>query len=416
MKNTIRTSLIGISLITAVVVGGWWIQQYLARSRASATAPTLSFSIEGPKVEPGDPFELYLAVNPNLTPFFSFDIAFSYDPTKVSLKEEKIIPLSTRNNGTVDVQLLSGPTSTHFDTANHTVRITGMRDTGASDPFNGRDIIKLVKIPFVMNAGQTLPLEFTWIDPDPAKITISDSFEKKNLNYTGEQPTPTKTPDEISAVDVPTSTPAPGVVQPTKAYNALTPVPTIMGSRGQDGATTKITEGKDLLYINSIASYQSPYRYEQTIKLEKGVYSIKIGAKIYVRKERGVVVAVLCNETTCGTKKKNDMMYVSPVFPVKTEFSEMPDSFTIPDNADGKLYTVRVFCEDGSECELDYISLEDAWGSERLKNNSFAETQTVSDPRTQPASWAIDTTAQVYGSIDPLFGNKGALMINNSAK
>jgi hypothetical protein len=110
------------------------------------------------------------------------------------------------------------------------------------------------------------------------------------------------------------------------------------------------------------------------------------------------------------------MMYVSPAFPVKDEFSEMTNTFIIPDDADGKQYLVRIFCEDGSECDIDYVSLEDAWGSQRILNTQFDGVQTVSDPRKQPTSWVIDATANLYGDVDPTFGVHGALMINNSAK
>lgn len=182
------------------------------------------------------------------------------------------------------------------------------------------------------------------------------------------------------------------------------------------GETTPITERKDLLYINSIASYPSPFRYEQTFKLEKGTYSLRIGAKVYIRKGRGMSISLICNEDTCGEKKKNQTMYVSPIFPVKAEFSEMTGTITIPDNADYKEYLLRVYCEDGSECEIDYISLEDAWGSQRVHNDNFAETQKMIDPRKQPSSWTVDATANMYGSVDPATGKNGALMINNPAK
>lgn len=403
MQQKVRILIMGVVLVTASLFGVYWLQTYLQRSRASATAPTASFVIAGPKVNPGDSFNLTLQINPNLTPFFSFDLAFTYDSSKI--EAGTITPLSTKRDDVVDVQLMKGKGTTSIDTNTHTIRVTGFRTNGSNDPFTGRDPLQIVNVSFIMKGGQSLPLEFKWIDPDPAKITISDSFEKKNLIYQGEEPTTT-------TATTTTTTGRGGGEQ----FSSLTPVPTIMGSSGQDGTTTAITEGKDLLYINSIASYQSPFRYEQSLKLEKGTYSLRLGAKIYVRKERGVAVVLICNETTCGSKKKNEIMYVSPLFPVKTEFSEMQSSLTIPDDADNKSYILRVFCEDGSECELDYIFLEDAWGSERLKNNNFAEVQTMTDPRRQPVSWEVDATANLYGSIDPLFGIKGALMINNSAK
>lgn len=408
MQKKVRLFIIIGAFFIALLFGINWIQQYLARTRASATPPTASFSIEGPKVASGQSFDLLITINPNLTPFYSFDVAFSYDHTKVDAV--KMDAAST------DIVILKGEGTSGIDASAHTVRISALRATGASDPFIGRDPIKMVKVGFTLKPGQELPLEFKWLDPEPGKTSTSDSFEKKNLVYTGEEPTPTQGPTAIPAIGVPTGVPASGTVQPTGAYNSLTPVPTIQGSSGQTGTSIKILERKDLLYINSIVTYQSPYRYEQPLKLEKGSYTLKIGAKVYVRKERGMVVALICNESTCGSKKSGQMMYVSPVFPVKTEFSEMTETVAIPDDADNKNYILRVFCEDGSECELDYISLEDAWGTERIQNNNFESSQTLTDPRKQPASWEVDTTANLYGSVDESFGKNGSLMINNPAK
>jgi hypothetical protein len=190
-------------------------------------------------------------------------------------------------------------------------------------------------------------------------------------------------------------------------------MPTIIGGTGAVGSTTTVLPGADLLYINSIGTYPAPFRYEQAMKLEKGTYRLTIRAKVFVKRGRGMVVALICNETTCGTAKKNDAVYVSPVFPSKAEHSEMVVN---PVLTEEKNYIVRVFCEDGSECEIDYISLEDAWGSERLQNTQFASSAQITDPRKQPASWTVDATANLYGSVDSAVGKNGSLMINNSAK
>lgn len=624
MQKNVRVFIIGAVLITASLFGAYWMQQYLLKSRASAAPPTASFLITGPKVNPGDSFDVTLQINPNLTPFYSFDVAFTYDPLKVDLKvtdpaklTDNIIPLASTGTGAVDVQLLKGVGTTNVNTASNTIRISGLKVDGSSDPFTGREPLNIVKVSFVMKTGQELPFDFKWVDPDSTKANDSDSYEKKDLHYTGEAEIPSNlvpyacgtedfsgtslntskwalwtnnggtigfvdgigtlyllgakensnvnitasnevsgdfiaelllkshstldskkasnfgmqfinldsgksetlqilrqsnnpeiinsvnyldsvwahegkninlspttpikvkierrgsiakmyydlldnkgyilvrqvdnfytgngkiqifldnwAPDfpqtsgvlddfkltcykqdvSVTPIGVPTTIPPTGVVQPTGAYNSLTPVPTIEGGSGQTGQTTTFTPRADLLYINSIASYQSPFRYEQGVKLEKGSYTLKVGAKIYVRKERGMVIGLVCNQTTCGAKKMGQMIYVSKVFPVKAEFSEMTDTITIPDAADNKAFILRVFCEDGSECELDYITLEDAWGSERLKNNNFEDVQKLTDPRRQPSSWEVDDTANLYGSIDPATGIHGALMINNSAK
>lgn len=474
MQQSVKKIVIGVVLVGVSLFGAYWMQQYLQRSRASATAPTASFSIDGPTVNPGDSFDLIVQLNPNLTPFYSFDIAFTYDPAKVvpgtvevsadstSTLPASITPLSTKADGTVDVKLLSGEGTTNIDESTHTVRITAIRDNGANDPFSGRDILKVVKVAFTMKEGQTLPLDFKWIDPDPAKITISDSFEKKDLSYTG-APTPTTdnavpgstgapglteapaiTPDVIGGgtkcgnvmcasnskcyqPPVPTCPPSantcPALIQPPMICVTLgpdePPIPYTTppgGGGGTDAVTTAITPRKDLLLINSIGTYPAPFRYEQVVKLEKGTYTLTLGAKMWTKRGSGLVIGFICNEDTCGNKKKGEFLLNTPSFPQKAAFSELKQSVTIPDDADNKEWKVRIFCEDGSECEIDYLSLEDAWGSERLSNPQFESGKEQYDPRSQPAEWEVDATANMYGTIDPAISNNGALTINNSSK
>ena len=177
MQKNIRIFIIGAVLVSVSLFGAYWVQRYLQGSKAAAAPPTISFAVYGPKVNPGDAFDLTLQVNPNLTPFYTFNIAFTYDPTKVSLATtdpakilSNITPLSTKTDGTLDVQLLNGPGSTNIDTASHTVRIVGLRVNGTNDPFIGRDTLSIAKVSFVMNTNQVLPLDFKWIDPDQAKI------------------------------------------------------------------------------------------------------------------------------------------------------------------------------------------------------------------------------------------------------
>ena len=144
---------------------------------------------------------------------------------------------------------------------------------------------------------------------------------------------------------------------------------------------------------------------------------MSVGAKVLVNRGRGLVVALICNDDTCGGgKKRNDLVFVTHRFPVFDYFSEMQQKITIPADGDQKNYLVRIFCEDGSECDIDYLQLEDAWGTDRMLNSQFATAQSMTDPRKQPSGWLVDITANLYGSVDPSQGNKGALMINNSAE
>jgi len=388
MHTKLRIVLVVAVFITASLFGVFWFQRYLLRSKASAAPPTASFAIDA--INTDGSFDLVLLVNPHSTPFGAFDLTFSYDATKVSTDAahmfSHLMPLS-------DLILGAG---TGVNITNHTVRVVAARST----MYTGEEAIRMVKVTFYKKSSAALPLDFTW---DPASVS---QFEKVSLSYSG----PT-----LSATPIP-NTPIPTSIQPTSAFNLLTPVPTIMGTPLNDAATTSITEGDHLLYINSIASYPAPFRYEQPIRLERGTYHLTLDAKVFVRRGRGMVVALVCNEASCGTKMRNQTFYVSPPFPLKGEYSEFTDTITVPDSADYKEYMLRIFCEDGSECELSKISLEDAWGSERVTNGDFSQVQQMSDPRKQPSSWAADSTAVLYGSVDPAFGHNGSLMINNSIK
>ncbi|PIV08076.1 hypothetical protein COS52_04595, partial [Candidatus Roizmanbacteria bacterium CG03_land_8_20_14_0_80_39_12] len=298
--------------------------------------------------------------------------------------------------------LLTNGTKMSSDPTGHQgkVRVSGIRNMGNGDPFIGNTPIPLVKVSFTMKTDTVLPLEFNW-DAAASKTDLPspDSLITENLSYTGIDTTGSSTPTQI----IPTTPPG-------------NPIPISQEGEGAVGTTTNISERKDLLYINSIVTYQAPFRYEQSVKLEKGTYSLAIGARVWEKRGSGMVVALICNETTCGDKKKDEFMFSTPQFPLKTVFSEMKQTITIPDNTDNKQLLLRVFCENGSECEIDYISIEDAWGSERLRNPQFESGGQMSDPRSQPAEWEVDATANMYGSIDPAFGVNGALMINNPVK
>ena len=182
-------------------------------------------------------------------------------------------------------------------------------------------------------------------------------------------------------------------------------------------ATSKdIIPRSDLLSINSTVAYQAPLRYEQRVRLEKGGYTFTIGAKMNVKMGSGMAIVLICNEDMCGTKRRNEFIYSTSDFPLKTVFSEMKDTVTVPEDTNTKEYILRIFCEDGSECEIDYISLVDAWGNERVRNPQFDGGQQITDSRNQPTSWEVDSMANMYGSVDPTIPNNGGLVINNSSR
>lgn len=422
MQKNIRIGIILLIGGVAIVGGVYWVQKYLLRSRAS-TNPIATFAIAGDKkIAPGDAFDLLLQVNPNSKPFYTFDLTFTFDTLKIIPKYADSL-MSNIVTASGDIQLLVNNTSFTIDTANHQakVRVKGLRNTGNGDPFLGASPTSLVKISLNMKADAALPVEFKW----DTTSTTDQNLDIENLIYTGLDPTAIPGVIGSPPVAVPTITPHP------TASSSLTPAPTsiividpdsMRGGAGVEGITTKINPRQDTLYINSIASYPAPFRYEQPLKLEKGTYTLTVGAKLYIKRGTGLVIVLQCNESSCGETaekkalKKNDIVFKTPTFPLKTDFSELQQSFTIADAADNKELVLRIYCDDGSECDVDYVSIEDAWGSERLKNTQFAEVQQIVDPRLQPSSWEIDSTANLYGSIDPAYGNNGALMINNPAK
>jgi hypothetical protein len=603
--------VIGCILVAVVAGAIYWVQQYLRGTKASSV-PMAQFALaSGASISPGKPFELILQINPNLKTFYSFDLSFTYDQTKVTPQDaaniaSMIIPLSD------DVKILTS--GTRVDTVTHTVSVMGIRETGKNDPFMGNTPINLVKVLFNMNAASVLPVSFKW--NDTSRTSLPDTIEKKNMEYTGIEPTPTpkvipytcgsddfsgatinaskwnfwtsgggsvgtggqatfyipgnttskgssissknvvegdfsaevtikghstkdnkltsnlffqfansdwskavsilkaynKSPGElvfgwtegvnvwkdlgkndgidhntavrakieriggtiklyydkldgagyklskqldnyytgqgtivmgvdmwgpdfpqasgifddysltcykpdvsVGPIDVPTATPKPGVTTGPSPTKGPTPTP-VIGGAGAEATTTSILSRGDTLYINSLVAYPAPFRYEQPIKLERGDYMLTLDAIVHVKRGSGLVLVLQCNEATCGTYKKNDVIFRTPTFPQKTEFSEYQQNVSIVDGPADKSLILRVFCEDGSECEIDKISLEDAWGSERVKNPQFAEFQKASDPRIQPNSWEIDATANMFGSVDKAMGTYGSLLINNSAE
>lgn len=467
IKLKILTIIITLGL--AVWFGVNWFVDYQRRSKASAAPPTVMLQIaNAAQVAPGSPFDLIFAVNPNSTPFYSFNVTFTFDPTKVALADPA--------NAEANIERMKEDiiiTKRVVSATDNTIQIQGLRQ-GA--PFIGGTTIEVAKISLVMKEGATLPLDFTW--KDSTSLDVSP-IEKKNMSYNG-QPTPTTAPTGVGPIGVPTATPVPasgggGGTTPTatpvpircgnllcpSGQSCLTfPQPTctpqgicgeappprcsgsggipidpvtgqpiggfggstgggpkpVMGTAGPVALTTKIFHRSDRLYINSLTTYPAPFRYEQTMKLEKGEYSLVVGGRVFVQRGAGMVIGIICDEPTCGSKKKNEFMYVSPRFPEKAEYSEMREKFSIPSDGDKKQYMLRVFCEDGSECDIDYIQLEDAWGSDRVKNPQFAEVDNTNNLRIQPQSWEFDETANLYGSVDPAGGNNGALVINNSAQ
>ncbi len=402
MKLQIRILAVLVVFVLSVGFGVWWFQQYKQKSRATAAPPRLFFTVPGAKVEAGSNFDLYVNINPNSSPFYSFDLKFTYDPTKVNFVDEAN-PLS--NVTMLDSAVVSEPA---VDVLTHVVTIKGTRTV---TPFAGGEPVAIAKIAFVMKPETALPLQFNW--DSTTNIAGQSAISKENLAYTGITPT-VPVPSGATPVTVPTVAGGNGTPVPTIGAS---PAPQITGNQDQIGTTTEILPRGDRLYINSIIANPAPFRYEQNLVLDKGTYNLIVGAKVYYNKGRGMVIALHCNESDCGGgKKRNDIIVRTPVFPVKANFSEMQTTVVIPQEGDKKNYTMRIYCEDGTECEIDYITLEDAWGSDRIVNSQFADSQSYTDPRKQPTSWIVDGTANLFGTVDPAAGVHGALIINNPTK
>ncbi len=451
MEKKIRIITIAVVLFISAALLIYWFNQYKQRSKAS-TIPTVQFDFPaGTQISAGQPFDLLVEINPHLTTFYSFNLTFTYDVNKVAPKD--LTNLMGNITAAPQVTLLTTGTSTSIATGSGIIKISGIRQTGGGDPFMGPNPIPLATVSFIMKPGATLPFSFKWDATPQANMTsATDTVDRQDLTYTGLVPTAIPTVSGVPPVGVPTSTPVPSivpspvvcggktcpagmvcyqptsvcpvgqacpfvVVQPQCVTPTAVPTPTsVIGGPGAEATTTSISARADTLYINSISTYPAPFRYEQPIKLEKGNYNLTMGAKVWVKKGSGLVLVLQCNEATCGSKKQNDIVFKTLTFPVKPDFSELSTTISIPDEISNHQLVMRIFCEDGSECEIDYISIQDVWGSERVLNPQFAETQQLSDPRKQPSSWQVDATANLYGSIDPAFGNNGALMINNPAK
>lgn len=402
MKLNIRIIAVALVFLLSVGFGVWWFQQYKQKSRASAAPPRLFFSIPYQNVTAGNPFDLYLNVNPNSSPFYSFEFTFAYDSANVALANEAD-PVS--NVLVLDDALIGKPI---VDPVAHTITLRGTR---TKTPYAGGEAIQLVKISFVMKPEAPFPLRFNW-DPT-TNIAGQATVSKEDLEYPNITPT---VPASSGASPVAVLTPVVEHAEKPAPIGA-SPAPQLIGAQDQMGTTSLIFPREDRLYINSIITNSAPFRYEQSVILDAGTYNLLIGARVRLNKGRGMLVAIHCNESDCGGgKMRNDIIAKTPVFPVKEEFSEMQQTVIIPQEGNKKNYTIRIYCEDGTECEIDYITLEDAWGSNKVANAQFSDAQLYTDPRKQPNSWMVDETANLFGTVDPAAGKNGALIINNPIK
>jgi hypothetical protein len=235
------------------------------------------------------------------------------------------------------------------------------------------------------------------------------------------------------AVNVPESSVKPYIPPPLNVLSAATPTSftiTAMaaGSSGAGGGGSSLGGGSglpgehvepngDILHINSATFDATPFRYEQAVKLKKGDYILSGAARVYTAQGRGVLVTLACGESDCGGGKKlHQIIAQTPLFALSEDFQIQTITFSLPDVMQDKKLYVRIFAEDGSEADFDYVSLTDVWGGEFLTNWHFENYQKIASPRLYPQYWEMDAAGQVLSTVDKLQGVDGALFINSSSR
>ncbi len=237
--------------------------------------------------------------------------------------------------------------------------------------------------------------------------TANFTFEKdKSTVYTFSQPPQnilnTVAPYSITVTDVSSSS-------SSSTGSSLTPTPLPVGE--------EVESNGDLLNVNAVTFDQAPLRYEQTVKLDAGRYTLAGSAYVYTTRGRGVLLVLTCGEGNCGNGKKlNDILVKTPLFPVAAQFQQQEADVIIPDAGKDKKYKVRIYVEDGSEADFDFVSLQNIWGGEQLTNSHFGDVAGVVSPRKYPEFWDIDTAGLIFGTVDKMKVKEGALFINSSSR
>lgn len=142
------------------------------KSRASAAPPTLVLDIAKTTIVPGEAFSLNFTINPNGTPFNSFDATFSYDASKLVFfhKEDMESNIEVLENGVL-------LTKKNINIDKQTIQIQGIVQKKG---LNSKSKIEIAKILFTMKLDSELPLEFKW--KDETRLDV-ENIEKKDLNY-----------------------------------------------------------------------------------------------------------------------------------------------------------------------------------------------------------------------------------------
>ena len=346
-------------------------------STSSSSAPTndgakLSFLSSKPSYRVGEVVSLEVLVGTGNIQIGSVGVSITFDPTLLNYV-----------NTTIDTNTFDQTAITPIASGSPLV-ISVARKTGVSGN------MKIATIKFIAKAVGTANFTF---EKDNSSVY---TFSTPSQNILG-----TVTPYSITITDVNTSSSSTG--------SSLTPTPLPVGE--------EVESNGDLLNINAVTFDLAPLRYEQTVKLDSGRYTLAGSAYVYTTRGRGVLLVLTCGEGNCGNGKKlNDILLKTPLFPVADQFQQQENDVIIPDAGGGKKYKVRIYVEDGSEADFDFVSLQNIWGGEQLTNSHFGDLTSVVSPRKYPEFWDIDTTGLVFGTIDKMKIKAGALFINSSSR
>ncbi|MBI4973287.1 hypothetical protein HZC27_01620 [Candidatus Roizmanbacteria bacterium] len=333
----------------------------------------LSFLASKPTYRVGDTVSLEVLVGTANQQIGSVGVNITFDPALLDYVSTAV------DTNTFDQTALTPTTNTS------PLIISAARKTGISGN------MKIATMKFTAKAAGTANFTF-----DKAKSTV----------YTFSQPAQnilnTVTPYSITVADVSSSS-------SSSTGSSLTPTPLPVGE--------EVESNGDLLNVNAVTFDQAPLRYEQTVKLDSGRYTLSGSAYVYTTRGRGVLLVLTCGEGNCGNGKKlNDILVKTPLFPVAPQFQQQEADVIIPDAGKDKKYKVRIYVEDGSEADFDFVSLQNIWGGEQLTNPHFADVAGVVSPRKYPEFWDIDTAGLIFGTVDKMKVKAGALFINSSSR
>lgn len=384
MEKKLKIGVILIAIIAVtILIGGYLAYNIQKKSRADA-APTITLSVEN-------------GTNQKIV------VVQAKSSAAVNIINYNFHVLFNASSTVTDITYLMGAASSGLGDSNSNLTAINAR-IGTN---------RYVKVFGEITSSSPAPLSSTY--QDIVKITF-------NTNQTGDM---IVIPDDsnftFTAYNATTFVNTPLIVTGGPYIIGGTQRSSSSASANSSSQSTSSVEtvksNGDLININSSPLDRAPFRYEQQVVLDKGSYTLKGSALIYTSRGRGVLITLACGENDCGNGKKlNDIIAETPKFLVSTEYKEQSVDLTITEEGKNKKYMVRIFSEDGSEADFDYVSLTNQWDGEQLSNIHFAQTQDTSISRKFPQMWEIDAAGKLFGTVDPNKGVQGALYINSISR